>query len=200
MRNSALAAALCGVTLIIPASGASAAILPFTGTANATASVAPDPSCQPFAPLRGTILPANSSGTSNLGNFTYSHSVCTQGAITPTSLQDGTFAINFANGSINGTLTGSSTPSATPGIYEQLFTYLVTGGTGAFFGASGAFGNIGTVDTRTAPPSRLAFTFDGAINAPGIPEPATWLMLILGFGAIGGALRRSRPHGSLAFG
>jgi len=32
------------------------------------------------------------------------------------------------------------------------------------------------------------------IGLPGVPEPATWTMLILGFGAIGGMLRRSRTY------
>jgi hypothetical protein len=27
---------------------------------------------------------------------------------------------------------------------------------------------------------------------PGVPEPATWVMMALGFGAVGYALRRSR--------
>ena len=34
-----------------------------------------------------------------------------------------------------------------------------------------------------------------AANATsGVPEPATWAMMLLGFGAIGFALRRNRPH------
>ena len=187
-----LAATLCGLTSCVLANSANAAVLTFSGTANATASVAPDASCQPFANFRGTVLPNNSSGTSNLGDFTYSHSICTQGAITPVSLQSGTFGLDFANGSINGTVTGTSTPSSTTGIFDQFFAYVITGGTGDFLGASGAFDNIGTVDIRTAPPSRLAFNFNGAINAPGIPEPATWALLILGFGTIGAGMRRTR--------
>jgi hypothetical protein len=31
-----------------------------------------------------------------------------------------------------------------------------------------------------------------------VPEPATWGMVILGFGAVGGALRRRRSAGVLA--
>ncbi|RYG65642.1 PEP-CTERM sorting domain-containing protein, partial [bacterium] len=35
-------------------------------------------------------------------------------------------------------------------------------------------------------------TWVGVINAAGVPEPSTWAMLILGFGVIGGAVRRQK--------
>ncbi len=38
----------------------------------------------------------------------------------------------------------------------------------------------------------LTGTADGVPPAPGIPEPATWAMLILGFGLVGSAARRRR--------
>lgn len=39
------------------------------------------------------------------------------------------------------------------------------------------------------------------VPAPPIPEPATWAMLILGFGAVGGAMRSaSKRRATLAFG
>lgn len=34
--------------------------------------------------------------------------------------------------------------------------------------------------------------FTGFVSAPAVPEPATWAMLIAGFGAIGGMMRRRR--------
>ena len=34
---------------------------------------------------------------------------------------------------------------------------------------------------------------------PAVPEPATWLMMILGFGLIGGALRRQRMTTTVRF-
>jgi len=37
-------------------------------------------------------------------------------------------------------------------------------------------------------------SFLGSINAPAVPEPATWAMMILGFGGIGMAMRRARRH------
>ncbi len=38
----------------------------------------------------------------------------------------------------------------------------------------------------------LRFGVRGQVVTPGIPEPTTWAMMILGFGAIGGSLRRRR--------
>jgi hypothetical protein len=36
------------------------------------------------------------------------------------------------------------------------------------------------------------FTFDDNIQSNFVPEPATWAMMIAGFGMVGGALRRRR--------
>jgi len=46
--------------------------------------------------------------------------------------------------------------------------------------------------------SQNAFEYD-TLAAAGIPEPSTWAMMILGFGLIGGAVRRRRPKVTLAF-
>jgi hypothetical protein len=157
-----------------------------------------DASCQPFAAFRGRVIPGTGVGSSNLGAFTYTHNACTQGNVVP-SYQAGTFAIDFANGGIFGTFTGETTPTATPGISDQVFEYLIGGGTGRYLGASGSFANVGTVDFRS-PPSRLSFNFDGAISAAGVPEPATWALLILGFGAIGAGKRRRPSQVRVAYG
>lgn len=198
MRTTiACATALCLAAACSTGSDAQAAILNFNGTATALASVVADPTCAPFSNFRGTVLPGNGSGTSSLGAFTYSHSICTQGVVTPVSLQNGVFTIGFETGSISGTVVGSSTPTDIPRIFDQTFNYTITGGTGSYLGASGSFANIGTVDART-PPSRLTFNFAGLINAPAVPEPSTWALLIIGFGLIGAAMRASRVRGRLA--
>lgn len=44
------------------------------------------------------------------------------------------------------------------------------------------------------PPARLAFTVNGQ-PVGGVPEPATWAMMLIGFGAIGVTMRRRRRHG-----
>ena len=38
----------------------------------------------------------------------------------------------------------------------------------------------------------------GALFSPGVPEPATWAMMLLGFGAIGGMMRARRKQDALA--
>jgi len=43
---------------------------------------------------------------------------------------------------------------------------------------------------------RSNFTFDDIVVAA--PEPATWLMMILGFGLVGSQLRRSKGKATLA--
>ena len=47
--------------------------------------------------------------------------------------------------------------------------------------------------TRGATPE-----FGGHVDATAVPEPATWAMMLLGFGAIGFAARRSRKKAALA--
>ena len=39
-----------------------------------------------------------------------------------------------------------------------------------------------------------AFTLQGQTGVSAVPEPATWAMLIIGFGAVGMAARRQRSH------
>lgn len=181
--------------MALACSPANAATMAFTGSATATASVVPDASCAPL-PFRGTIAAGNSSGNSNLGAFTYAHKVCTQGATGPVS---GMFEIVFADGAITGGLEGFSVARpGVPGLFDQTFNYIINGGSGIFGGATGAFTNVGTVDVRGGPPSRLSLNFHGIIQTAAVPEPSTWVVLLLGFGLIGGAMRTTRKRGNLS--
>jgi hypothetical protein len=171
---------------------ATAETLVFTGTANATATTFADPTCAPLT-RRGIIPFEDGSGTSTLGNFRYSHNACNVGATGPV---EGTFALDFSGSLLSGLFSG--TAAARPGVtglFDQVFTYTVTGGTGRFLGANGSFMNNGTVDVRGGPPSRLTLNFNGTINA--VPEPGTWAMMILGFGLVGVGMRRRRGAVSL---
>ena len=41
----------------------------------------------------------------------------------------------------------------------------------------------------------MAINFDGTINAPAVPEPASWLLMLLGFAGMGlVARRRTQSH------
>ena len=172
-------AALALAPAILWASPASAVDVSFSGSATATASVGPNVACAPL-PLRGL---ANGTGTSSFGNFTYSHTACTTGATGPVT---GTYIIDFGVDQFSGLFSGTSSATATPGLFDLVFSYTVTGGTGRFLGGTGAFSQVGTADVRNAPPSRLTLNFSA------VPEPGTWAMMLLGFAGIGVAMRRRR--------
>jgi hypothetical protein len=96
---------------------------------------------------------------------------------------------------------GANTLSAT--VVGNLFTLSVPGNlftsTGAAPGDFGfniwpriAFGNNNQI-TDFAPDNAL-LTANNALLTPAVPEPATWLMMILGFGVVGGAIRIDRAR------
>src|SRR5689334_17574193 len=86
-----------------------AAVLLFNGSASATAMTGPDASCAPL-PFRGIVSHANSSGSSNLGNFTYSHNACTQGGAGGAVI--GTFELDFGTSLLSGAFDGYVVPRA----------------------------------------------------------------------------------------
>lgn len=186
-----------GLAAVGSASQADAAALPFTGTMTGLGVTGADASCAPF-PFRGTIAASTSLGHSSLGDFSYSHNICLGGV---NAGSQGTFQLLFGPDTIEGTLTGFAAASGTPGISNVTFNYTILGGTGRYLGASGMFAGVGTTDARMRP-SLVSQMFQGTINAPAVPEPATWAMLIVGFGTVGFAMRRSqrRRFAQTAFG
>jgi hypothetical protein len=44
----------------------------------------------------------------------------------------------------------------------------------------------------------LTYDYEQAVTPPGVPEPATWIAMLVGFGATGAVLRRRGPGSSLA--
>ena len=74
----------------------------------------------------------------------------------------------------------------------QTTSHYLTGTTGFQFGAtSRVSGGTGLFGTQTTNQTMLAV--EGAIEpTPGVPEPASWALLISGFGLTGTALRRRR--------
>ena len=72
---------------------------------------------------------------------------------------------------------------------------------GAVVAANGGAGNIQIAlestlsNSASGPESWTAFNIN---NPPAVPEPATWAMMLVGFGGIGFAMRRRRESGRLA--
>jgi hypothetical protein len=165
---------------------ANAQLTNFNGAGTATALVGPNAGCAPL-PFQGI---ANGSGTSDFGSFAYSHTACTSGATGPVL---GTYTFNFGADQFTGNFAGTSAATPTVGLFDLNFVYNILSGTGRFAGTTGAFTGIGTVDVRGGPPSQLSLTFSA------VPEPTTWALMLLGFGAIGTSLRRrTRPIAAMA--
>lgn len=179
MRMPVLAPFVAAAALMSPMA-ASAAETSFSGSMSGSAIVSPNAGCAPI-PFQGVI--SGASGTSSLGSFSYSHTVCTQGPLGGPVI--GTYTIDFGEDEFVGALTGTSSATATPGVFQLLLSYTITGGTGRFADATGAFNGVGTADARVRPSIV-------SLNFTAVPEPGTWAMMLVGFGAIGMAMRRRR--------
>ncbi len=108
----------------------------------------------------------------------------------PTIFDLGEFEFALLTGDIlTGTYSGTLTP-VSPGVFSIFQSHLVTGGTGIFAGATGAFDSMGTLSFLTGKPTAFQ-TFEGTLNLA-VPEPGTWAMMLAGFGLMGAALRSGR--------
>lgn len=88
---------------------------------------------------------------------------------------------------INGSVIGTLTASPTTGLWQQ------------FYGTWNS-GSATTADLALVNDNTIRFGNDFVLDdiafgtsRPGVPEPATWTMMIVGFGAAGAMLRRRRP-------
>jgi hypothetical protein len=186
---------LAVVTVCAVAGSAGAASIPFSGSIqNVTPPGAPGGRCGPPPVLTLTFAPDNTSGVSNLGAFTVSASHCVIPTPPVSTYGDGEFTWYFESGdTLVGTYTGTFT--IVPGAPAQTVQdYVITGGTGRLDRASGAFQHVGTVIFGEGGVTTGQSAFEGQIST--IPEPATWGMMLLGFGAVGAAarVRRMRPE------
>jgi PEP-CTERM motif len=175
--------------LLMAAMPAHADELPFTGSVTGLSTfIGVDSTCVAPLQYRSKIDPASTVGTSPLGSFTLSTDTCLSLA---GGLSAGTFIIDFGTDAFNGTFSGGSTPTSTPFVSDTDWLFTILGGTGRFEGATGSFEGLGTADATTRP-THVSINFDGIINAPAVPEPASWALMLLGFGGIGLVARRGR--------
>jgi hypothetical protein len=104
---------------------------------------------------------SNSGHATHLGHFTGSSNfrpnVCDNS-------YTGSFHWIAANGdSVSGPFFGQLTPTATPGLFDNVETAIITGGTGRFNGASGTFTLTGQVNFATL---SFVLPFQGTISKP----------------------------------
>ena len=185
----------CVVATLALAAGvpASAAVFAFTGVyTNTTPPPGPSPDCAVgevfvnFSPATATTT-----GTSNFGSFGPTVSHCIRFP-PPTSYTGGQFSFAFdAGDELFGTLSAAVTFGPAPGFLQVASIYEVTGGTGRFYGASGILNGDGIVDRTGAIPFNTT-RLSGDLSLPAVPEPATWALMIMGFGLAGSVLRGRR--------
>ncbi len=169
------------------ATDAGAAIQVFTGSSyNINPPAAPGAPCA--APLLNLSFgPANTGGSSNFGDFTYTQAHCAVGG--PGAYSGGVFEYLFdAGDTLSGTYSGVLAPSGTAGLLNNTINYVVTSGTGRFLNASGTIDGAGTLDFRGGP-ARVDLVLSGTLALPAVPEPASWAMMVGGFGLMGGMMR-----------
>lgn len=112
-----------------------------------------------------------------------------------------------ATGSLTGALAaGSQAFIVQPG-FDSSVQFGFVGGPdnfeakAAYYFSEGAFSAPGTYETvlfGEDQKGRLVVTNLGGGGGGAVPEPATWAMMISGFGLVGGTLRRARQQGATA--
>ena len=196
--DASLAAAI-GLILSIP-QAATAATFAFTGTReNVTRPPVPNTGrCAPTYLRTIEIEPGalSSTGTSNFGAFTASMSHCEATAAPDRAVIDGRFTFDFGAGdSLFGSYAGQLSPGGPGGSLNVLHNFVVTGGSGRFLNATGAFTSIGFLRGALvdgAPAGIFEGSLNGQVVAAGIPEPSSWTSMIAGFALLGGIARMRR--------
>jgi hypothetical protein len=204
MMRSILHVGLLTALLPLIAPGPARAVtVVFTGTRD-NVNVLNPPGTGRCAPLNTVeIGPGrlSSSGTSNFGGFVSTQSHCIPGApsaATPVQpVTSGIFSYLFdAGDTLFGTYAGQAIFDA--GVITGAEDLTVTGGTGRFAEATGTILSRGRLSFAPNPSGQgVVGVFSGTVNgtlnlANPLPEPATWAMMIAGFGLIGSRLRARR--------
>jgi len=183
-----MAAAIVALAGLVSALPSAAAVIDLDGTIYiSAASASPNGRCAPAI----TITNENVTTTlSNLGSFVFNMSECIYPP-PPTSTFDGLFSMDFADGSVWGTTYSDLTESGTPNVFNIDGLFVVTGGSGAFEGATGELTKRGLLDRRHFPPVATALlTFVGSVVV--VPEPETYALMLCGLAVLAFVVRRKR--------
>ena len=125
--------------------------------------------------------------------FEHSWSSITFDFESPTNQQDPDFTVSDFTMLVNGTTLFSVNGNPTCSFC------LVANGSNKFILTAGdGFPGITTLEYHFDPAIQQAKQFRVIGVGPVIPEPATWAMMVLGFGGIGAMLRRRRRNPALA--
>ena len=130
--------------------------------------------------LVNIMLASSSAPTTNVlgAHFTYTAAPCSPLAGEGNLGTHGTYDLSFRGGCVGGYDSFAQTFATSIGEtynLSYLFTLVTNGGR-----------------TGTAVPNGLRITAGDAALTAAVPEPATWAMMLLGFGAIGFQMRRKR--------
>ena len=157
----------------------------------------------------GAIALASASGAAAATTYLFDFQIAQSGAFTATNIVYAADSLDpasltYVSGSVNGATTQTLTSQAI--LNFRRFEFTVSGVAegqvaGMQFNVLGPFQAGQTYTTnnvfRYFPITSGGFFGIGTTGQltiteqlPAVPEPATWAMLILGFGAIGGAMRR----------
>lgn len=191
-----VAAALTLASLAIPSQAATVVFSGSRTNVDAAGPAAERCGSRATSNIRNEPPLATASGTSNFGSFTPTLSHCITLPLNnsaPNVFDLGEFLFAFENGdTLFGTYSGELS-FLSAGIYSVFQTHLVTGGTGAFLDASGTFTSSGQLTFPLGRPT-VTQNFSGLLNLPAVPEPSTWLTMLIGFGVIGRVMRRRREE------
>jgi hypothetical protein len=172
-----------------------ATVIAFSGAfQNDNPPASPSGRCAPAA-RTVNIGPPDASGTSVLGDFipTISHCIVT---MPPADYTDGIFSFDYGVGNmLTGTYFGTlSAIAGLPTVFDNVQNFTVTGGTGIFLDASGAFTGTGQVTFTPGQLPHSEETLVGSLDLR-VPEPTSLSLMIGGLGGlscVGAMMRRKR--------
>lgn len=164
--------------------------------------------CSSVAAPSGCLFSGNISSNSNVFNpnsYTQAQAVYNfYNNFVPSARPNITLNYLFDTDSTSGLITGAGTSSGTWSTPGYVIDYMAVKA-GNYFSlykiADLSSGSWSTADIpyRNNPKALSHIVFFGSAAVAGVPEPATWGMMIAGVGMAGGALRRRRARQQVRF-